>query len=116
LRGRRECCTERRKGRMPVKPTEKEEEYFARKEFERRQKLEEQKQRALSEEERRKLQELHRMKCPKCGMELIEIDYRGIRVDRCSACLGMWLDAGEGEALIKLGKPILDKLFDAFRK
>jgi len=100
---------------MPVKPTDKEEEYFAKLEFERKQKLEEQKQRALSEEERRKLQELHRMKCPKCGMELIEIDYRGIRVDRCSACLGLWLDAGELENFLKLGKPILDKLFDVFR-
>jgi hypothetical protein len=56
------------------------------------------------------------MKCPKCGMELIEIDYRGIRVDRCSACLGTWLDAGELESFTKLGKPILDKLFDVFRK
>lgn len=101
---------------MPVKPTEKEEEYFAKMEFERKQKLEEQKQRALSQEERKRSQELHRMKCPKCGMELIEIDYRGIRVDRCSACLGIWLDVGELETLSKLGKPILDKLFDVFRK
>jgi hypothetical protein len=111
-----ECCTERRKGRMPVKPTEKEEEYFARKEFERKQKLEQEKQRALSEEERKRSQELHQMKCPKCGMELIEIDYRGIRVDRCSACLGIWLDRGELESISNLGKPILDKLFDVFRK
>jgi hypothetical protein len=101
---------------MPVKPTDKEEEYFARMEFERKQKLEQEKHRALSEEERRRSQELHRMKCPKCGMELIEIDYRGIRVDRCSECLGLWLDAGELESVTKLGKPILDKLFDVFRK
>jgi hypothetical protein len=63
---------------MPVKPTEKEEEYYAKMEFERKQKLELQKQRALSEEQRKRSQELHRMKCPKCGMELIEIDY-GVR-------------------------------------
>jgi len=49
-------------------------------------------------------------------MELIEIDYRGIRVDRCSACLGIWLDRGELESILNLGKPILDKLFDVFRK
>ena len=101
---------------MPVKPTEKEEEYYAKMEFERKQKLEVQKQRALSEEQRKRSQELHRMKCPKCGMELIEIDYRGLLVDRCSACLGIWLDAGELETLSKMGKPILDKLFDVFRK
>ena len=101
---------------MPVKPTEKEEEYYAKMEFERKQKLELQKQRALSEEQRKRSQELHRMKCPKCGMELIEIDYRGLLVDRCSACLGIWLDAGELETLSKMGKPIFDKLFDVFRK
>ncbi len=101
---------------MPVKPTEKEEEYFARKEFERKQKLEQEKQKALSEEERKRDQQLHYMKCPKCGMGLVEVEYRGILVDRCSECLGIWLDRGEFESVSQLGKPILDKLFDAFRK
>ena len=45
---------------MPVKPTEKEEEYYAKMEFERKQKLKAQKQQALSEEQRERSQELHR--------------------------------------------------------
>ena len=32
-------------------------------------------------------------------VESIEIDYKGIKVDKCSACEGVWLDAGELEAV-----------------
>jgi uncharacterized protein len=56
------------------------------------------------------------MKCPKCGMELIEIDYRGIRVDKCSECEGVWLDAGELEGISRFEKTNLDKLFSVFKK
>jgi hypothetical protein len=56
------------------------------------------------------------MRCPKCGMELIEIDYKEIKVDKCSECDGIWLDAGELEAVAKLEKGGLDKLFSVFKK
>jgi hypothetical protein len=101
---------------MPIKPTEHEEEYFARMEFERLQQAEQEKQNKLAEEEKKQLRELHYMWCPKCGMKLVEIDYRGIKVDRCSACLGVWLDAGELEAVTKLGTTVLGKLFSVFKQ
>lgn len=101
---------------MPIRPSEKEEEYVARMEFERRKKTEEEKHKKLREEEKNKLKELHYMRCPKCGMELIEIDYKGIEVDKCSGCGGIWLDAGELEAVSKLEKSGLDKLFSVFTK
>jgi len=101
---------------MQRKPSEKEEEYFARIEFEKRRKAEEEKQRKLAEEEKKKLKELHYMKCPKCGMNLIEIDYKGIKVDKCSDCEGVWLDVGELEAVSKLEKTRFDKLFNVFKK
>lgn len=101
---------------MPIRPSEKEEEYVARMEFERRKKTEEEKHKKLREEEKKKLKELHYMRCPKCGMELIEIDYKGIEVDKCSGCGGIWLDAGELEAVSKLEKSGLDKLFSVFTK
>jgi len=63
-----------------------------------------------------KEKELHYMKCPKCGMELIEIDYKGIKVDKCSECEGVWLDAGELEAISRFEKTNLDKLFSVFKK
>ena len=99
---------------MPLKPTEKEEEYFARMEFERRKKAEMEQQAKLAAKEKERLMELHRMKCPKCGMNLVEIDYRSIKVDKCSACDGIWLDAGEMEAVAGLEKSALDKLFSVF--
>jgi hypothetical protein len=101
---------------MPVKPSEQEEEYFARKEFARKKKIEEEKHKKLGDEGKRRLKELHYMRCPKCGMELIEIDYKGIKIDECSECEGIWLDAGELETVSKLEKTGLDKLFSVFKK
>jgi hypothetical protein len=100
---------------MPVKPTEREEEFFARTELERLKKIEEEKQKNIQQQERTRLQELHYMRCPKCGMELIEIDYKGITVDRCSECDGVWLDAGELATVSKLEKTGLDKFFSIFK-
>jgi hypothetical protein len=85
-------------------------------EFERKKKIEEEKHKKLGEEEKKRLKELHYMRCPKCGMELIEIDYKGIKIDECSECEGIWLDAGELEAVSKLEKTGLDKLFSMFKK
>jgi len=99
---------------MPQKPTEKEEEYIARMEYERLKKIEEEKHKKLAEDEKKKLKELHFMRCPKCGMDLIAVDYKGIEVDKCSDCEGIWLDAGELEAVSKLEKSGLDKLFSVF--
>ena len=101
---------------MPKNPSEKEEEYFARMEFERKKKLEEEKYKKFIEGEKKRLKELHYMKCPKCGMELIEIKYQGIKVDKCWACEGIWLDAGELKAISKFEKTGLDKLFSVFKK
>jgi len=101
---------------MEWKPSEREEEYFVRLEFEKRKKQEAEKHARLAAEEKRKLKELHYMRCPKCGMELIEIDYKGVKVDKCSECEGIWLDAGELETVSKFEKGSLDKLFSVFRK
>ncbi|MDP2365795.1 MAG: zf-TFIIB domain-containing protein [Ignavibacteria bacterium] len=101
---------------MPIKPSGKEEEYFVRIELERRKKIEEEKLKKLAEEDRKKLRELHFMRCPKCGMELGEVDYKEIRIDKCFQCEGIWLDAGELELVAKLEKGALDKLFGIFKK
>ena len=101
---------------MPVKPSEAEAEYYARLEFEKLKKLEDEKAERMAVEEKQKLKELHNMCCPKCGMPLIEIDYHGIAVDKCSACDGIWLDAGELEQVCSLDKPKLDKWFGVFKR
>ena len=99
-----------------MKPSEREAEYIARVEFDKKKKIEEEKHKKLKADEKKKLKELHQMRCPKCGMELIEIDYKEIKVDKCSECEGIWLDAGELEAVAKLEKGGLDKLFSVFKK
>ncbi|MCY7374503.1 MAG: zf-TFIIB domain-containing protein [Pyrinomonadaceae bacterium] len=35
------------------------------------------------------------MNCPKCDGKLVETDFENIKIDVCSACTGVWLDAGE---------------------
>jgi predicted RNA-binding Zn-ribbon protein involved in translation (DUF1610 family) len=86
---------------MPVKPTEQENEYFAKLEFERR---------------KQELAEQHRLsagdtfqadtavvpyRCPKCGADLITVPYKGVEIDKCSRCLGLWLDCGELEHVLE---------------
>ena len=101
---------------MPFKPSKKEEEYFFRLEIEKRKKAEQEKQAKQNELEKKKLKDLHYMHCPKCGQNLIEIDYKGIAVDKCSKCDGVWLDAGELEQISCLEKSRLDTWFQIFKK
>ncbi len=100
---------------MIRKPSEKEEEYFKKQEIERLRKLQEEKEKLLKEEERKKLKDLHYMKCPKCGMDLQEIDYKNIKIDKCFSCEGIFLDKGELEEVIrKEGEGILKKISKIF--
>ncbi len=101
---------------MPVKPSSKEDEYFSRLDLEKRKKVEEEKHKKVAEEERNRLKQLHYMRCPKCGMELSEIDHKGISVDKCFHCDGIWLDAGEIDAIAKLEQGAMTKLFHVFKK
>lgn len=80
---------------MTLTPSESEQEYFARQELERRRKVAQEQEAKLQTEERNNLKKLHWMRCPKCGMELVELEFRGAKIDQCSSCDGIWLDAGE---------------------
>ena len=93
----------------------KEEEYFAKVEIEKRRKLLEEQQQSLEEAEKTRLKELHHMRCPKCGMELHEIELRGVKIDKCFSCEGMWLDAGELETLSLMEKKVSDKVLGIFK-
>ena len=98
------------------KPSEAEEEYFAREEAARRQRaaLEHNQQLAAAERERRK--QLHFMKCPKCGLELHEISFKGVNIDKCFNCGAMVFDAGEFEMLAGQGDTnIFSSIVNVFR-
>ncbi len=101
---------------MSGKPSEKEEEYFKRMEFERLKKIEEEKHAHLVEDEKKQLRDLHFRHCPKCGMSLIETGFRGVKVDKCSACEGIWLDAGEINQILSKEEGFLTHFFHAFKK
>lgn len=98
-----------------MKPSAKEDEYIARMEYERQKQLAEEQHEKLQEQEKADLKELHYMRCPKCGMELIEIEYHEILIDKCSECEGVWLDDGEIDVIAKMEKGGLDKLFSVFK-
>jgi hypothetical protein len=95
---------------------ENEEEYFIRLEFERAKKVEEELKKKMLEDERSSIKELHYMRCPKCGMQLVEIDYKGIKIDKCTECNGVWLDHGELEAIVNLDKSVISRLLSGFKE
>lgn len=58
--------------------------------------------------------EAHWMRCPKCGSAMAEQDLSGVKIDKCPKCNGIYLDAGELEALVrheKVGSGLLGRLF-----
>lgn len=85
---------------MVDKPSEKEEEYFRKKELELLKKFEEEREAYRATEEKERFKKLHYMKCPKCYGDLREQAFKGkVNIDKCLQCGGVWLDAGELETL-----------------
>ena len=73
-----------------------EDEYFRRKDREALEKL-----RAEMAAEAARKERGAAMPCPRCDGTLMEVDHEDVKVDRCSKCKGLWLDAGELEQLCK---------------
>lgn len=101
----------------PEKPSRNEDEYFAREDAEL---LRQQRERAAAaslEAERK----IHYMKCPKDGYGLVSSEYHGVAIETCPHCGGMWLDAGELEAVAKEDHPnvitrVLSDALSTFRR
>ncbi len=100
---------------MPVKPSDSEEEYFARLEVERRRRLAEELEAKESKEQSARAAAPQVMKCPRCGAQLEEIAFGDVRVDKCFSCEGIWLDKGELETLQKEDAGFMGKLLGVFR-
>lgn len=55
--------------------------------------------------------------CPKCDVGLIALSFKGIEVDYCDRCQGLWLDAGELEELMAKREALSgDSLRDILRQ
>ena len=97
------------------KPSKAEDEYFARQELERRKKWAAEQTKKMAADEQEKLKQAHWMKCPKCGRDLQEIAFHGVKVDQCSNCGGIFLDAGELEQIEKHDAGVINRVFSIFR-
>ena len=96
------------------KPSKAEDEYFARQEFERRKQWAAEQAAKLDSEQKEAAKKLHWMKCPKCGMDLTTVEYRGVSIDRCTACGGTFFDAGEIDELLKREHGFLGRAMSVF--
>ncbi len=83
------------------RPSENEEEYFARQEFERLKARARKNCEGEKESECTRLKELHYMCCPKCGHAMVEVELEGIKVDKCTCCKGIYFDDGELEQILE---------------
>lgn len=98
------------------KPSKAEDEYFARQELERRKKWAQEQSTKMAADQKEQLKQLHWMKCPKCGMDLKEIEIHGVKVDQCANCGGVFLDAGEMEQIEKHDEGgVMGRVFSMFR-
>ena len=88
-----------------------EDDYIAREEVEKQHKLAKELGAKRAAQDAAALKAAHWEKCPKCGNDLKEIPFRGVKIDRCFHCHGTWLDAGELEKLA--GKEGEHKILDA---
>ena len=58
-----------------------------------------------AQQERIARQQAHWMKCPKCGGDMVEVELEAVMVDQCSACRGIYFDAGEVDLMLKSHRP-----------
>jgi Zn-finger nucleic acid-binding protein len=94
------------------KPSRNEDEYFVKQDAELLRKQRAEAEAAAREAERK----THYMKCPKDGYDLTSSTYHGVQIESCPHCGGMWLDAGEIDAVAHEERPglLTRVLTDAF--
>jgi len=83
----------------------KEEEFFYRKNLELIEKARKKLDAERSSTQQREQHKPHWMVCPKCGGALREMTVKGVKVDQCSGCGGIFLDRGELDLLMKRSLP-----------
>ncbi len=87
-----------------------EDRYFAERDQEIISRSKKEKEAKLREEEKK----LHFMKCPKCGADLEVIKFKGIMLDKCIECEGLWFDKGELQLLLSKEANIINSLMKSF--
>lgn len=85
-------------GWEPGKPSQNEDEYFAKRDAEwiRERRAELDRQQAAAAKAGAGLT------CPRCGNKLTEREFQNVKLDACDRCKGVWFDAGELEMIMLL--------------
>lgn len=96
------------------KPSETEEEYFAKLDVEKKRKIVEKKRAKLAEEEVESLKQTHRMRCAGCGFELDPIVFKGVTINKCFHCGGAFLTNEAFGKLCGQDNRILEKILEIF--
>ena len=93
------------------KPSRNEDEYFVRLDAE----LMKERRAKLDQERNQQQREAESIKCPKCGGTLIERESRGVKIDECDNCGGIWLDKGELELIQEIDRKSTGFMSNLFR-
>ena len=81
------------------KPSNSEDEFFAREEAEKLYRMHKDKIKAIDSAKTASEKAAHWMKCGKCGYDLQTVTWRNVEVDKCFRCGVILLDDGELEKL-----------------
>ncbi|MBF0106585.1 MAG: zf-TFIIB domain-containing protein [Deltaproteobacteria bacterium] len=100
---------------ITIKTGSHEEEYFAKQQIEQKKKLASELKTKLENAERKRLKDLHYMNCPKCGLKLEELVYKGVVVDKCFSCGVVVLDDGELEKILGEDSSFLKSISNLFK-
>ena len=82
------------------KPSRNEDEYFARLDAD----LMKERRARLDAEREKAERTSHYNKCPRCGIDLVEHEHNGVKIDQCDECGGIWLDKGELEMIEEIDR------------
>lgn len=82
-----------------TKPGKTEEEYFSQRDLENLKKIAQQKRGEMQAAELTQLKETHYGRCARCGMPMEQLVFKGVSIDKCFHCGGVFLDNGELEKL-----------------
>ncbi len=76
-------------------PGSGEQDYFQKQDQEKMLRLAAEREDRLAAEAAEKLRLEHWMRCAKCGNEMETMPFRGVEIERCTVCGGVYLDRGE---------------------
>lgn len=56
------------------------------------------------------------MKCPNCQETLVMTERKGVEIDYCPSCRGIWLDKGELDKIIEKSAAAEEEKFSQYEK